>query len=366
MESRLARSFLPATAVLEMTYACNHACLFCSCPWEAPEGEFERKAEMDPDEWVRLIHHLGERGITSLAFTGGEPLLKRGMSDIIEAAAAMTVEHVETRDGRLVAEEGPPKLFLLSNGGPMSNEVLDLCSRHGINLSMSLPGLKTFPELTGGGDPENVLRWFRRAKDKGVGTTVNVTVTKLNLGELYETIAEGLLAGADNLLMNRFLPGGRGLANTELLLTLEEVREAIDVAERVLRESNRRGHLGTELPLCVVDPSAYTHLKVGTQCSAAKDFFVVGPSGHIRVCNHSPARLPRWTDLEAVKTHPYWHRYAMKRYLPKECSPCPSMAHCDAGCREAAHVYRGQVDGRDPLFENGCPLDAVILDRAAV
>ena len=33
--ARLAPSFLPATAVLEMTYRCNHACLFCSCPWYA-------------------------------------------------------------------------------------------------------------------------------------------------------------------------------------------------------------------------------------------------------------------------------------------------------------------------------------------
>ncbi|HEY3444957.1 MAG TPA: hypothetical protein VGK67_01285 [Myxococcales bacterium] len=42
--SRLAASFLPRTAVLEMTYRCNHVCLFCSCPWSAP-GEVWTMAE---------------------------------------------------------------------------------------------------------------------------------------------------------------------------------------------------------------------------------------------------------------------------------------------------------------------------------
>lgn len=74
--SRLARSFLPSTAVLEMTYRCNNACIFCSCPWERDGGKFELKYESNPDEWRSCIALLVHLGVTRLAFTGGEPLRK--------------------------------------------------------------------------------------------------------------------------------------------------------------------------------------------------------------------------------------------------------------------------------------------------
>ena len=90
-ESRLAPSFLPATAVLEMTYRCNHACLFCSCPWYAEDGDFDTRPELTADEWKSTIAKLCSMGCTDLAFTGGEPLLKEGIEDIIEFAAGLTV-----------------------------------------------------------------------------------------------------------------------------------------------------------------------------------------------------------------------------------------------------------------------------------
>ena len=43
-----------------------------------------------------------------------------------------------------------------------------------------------------------------------------------------------LVAGADSLLLNRFLPSGRGLSHPELMLTADDVRHAADVAEEVL------------------------------------------------------------------------------------------------------------------------------------
>jgi len=348
---RLAPSFLPATAVLEMTYRCNHACVFCSCPWYDERGGFDRREEMPIGRWKTAVAGLVSRGCVNFAFTGGEPLLKEGVEDLIEHAAGLTAEHIETVDGKLVSRMGPPGLFLLSNGKSMRQDVLDLCARHDVNLSMSLPGLTTFPDHTRAGvDAQHVLDRFRRAKDAGVKTTVGVTVTRRNLHELYETIAEALLAGADTLLMNRFMPGGRGLSHADdLVLNAEQIVEMLDVAEEVLRAANRKGSVGTELPLCVVDPSRYENLAVGTRCSAAREFFVVGPSGHVRVCNHSPVRLAHLDDVDSLRTDPYWRTFTQKDYLPSECEGCGDRRACDGGCREAAHISGGSVDSPDPL-----------------
>ena len=349
--SRLAPSFLPSTGVLEMTYRCNHKCLFCSCPWEAEGNGFPRYDELATREWKDCILKLCQMGVCNLAFTGGEPLLKEDILDLVAFAASCTTEHVETKDGSLVSWEAPPKLYLLSNGRAMTDAVLDTCRKFDVNLSMSLPGLRTFEYHTQGGDPNPILEWFRKAHEAGVRTTVNTTVTKKNLHELYETIAEGLLAGADTLLMNRFLPGGRGISHAdELCLSIEEIVTMLDTAEEVLRTANRYGSVGTELPKCIVDPTRYEHLSVGTRCSAALDFFVIGPSGYVRTCNHSPVRLEHVREIEKVKDNPYWKRFVFKDYLPKACSGCGEMLHCDGGCREAAHIVGGEVDSVDPVL----------------
>jgi radical SAM protein with 4Fe4S-binding SPASM domain len=349
-DRRLAPSFLPSTAVLEMTYACNHRCLFCSCPWLAEGNGFDVRPEMDGEEWRRVIETLCRMGVRNLAFTGGDPLLKEGIEDLIRFAAGCRVEHVRTEEGALVSRVGPPKLYLLTNGKALTEPILDLCSEFAIHLSLSLPGISAFHGLTGG-DPENVLRWFGRAKTRDLRTTVGVTVTRTNIDELYETLAEALLAGAETILLNRFLPGGRGIAHAaELALDAEGIVRMLDTAEDVLRTANRRGTVGTELPKCLVPDGRYERLEVGTRCSAAIDFFVVDPSGYVRVCNHSPVRLHHVSEIGKVKDHPYWRRFTRKEYLPGACRDCADMGRCDGGCREAAHIVGGEVDSLDPVL----------------
>ncbi|MFH0896109.1 MAG: radical SAM protein, partial [Bacteroidota bacterium] len=188
--SRLAPSFLPSTAVLEMTYLCNHKCLFCSCPWENKNGKFEIRKELTTEEWKQLIAKLCSMGITSFAFTGGEPLLRKDIFEIIKFAAAQTCEHIETKNEELVTEFRPPQLYLISNGTLVNEEVLDFCKEYNVHLSMSLPGLTTYKEHTGGvGSFENILHCFGEAKKRGMSTTVNSTTTAKNIFELYNTIA---------------------------------------------------------------------------------------------------------------------------------------------------------------------------------
>ena len=191
---------LPSVAVLELTYRCNHACRFCSCPWFA--GMLKPGPEMEIGEWKRLIEAYSAVGVTQFSFTGGEALLKEGCLELMDFASKR-------------AQAG-----LLSNGRAMTEDVLRFCAERGIHVLMSMPGLRSFAANTDSDTPvEHILSMFCRARELGCATTVGVAVTKLNLPELYETISAALVAGADSLLLNRFLPGGRGLSHPELMLT---------------------------------------------------------------------------------------------------------------------------------------------------
>lgn len=350
-------SFLPANAVIELTYRCNHSCLFCSCPWSRRDGVFERLPELGTEEWESILEMLCRSGVSAFAFTGGEALLREDCLRLLEYAASLRAIRTETVEGRLVTRETAPDIYLLSNGVPVTDTVLETLGRLGVKLSLSLPGLSTFRRHTGFDHADLVLGRFRRAGELGVPTTVNSTVTALNLHELRNTLTAAFLAGAGQLLMNRFLPGGRGLGNAEdLSLDAEQVREMLTVADDVLTRAGRTGTLGTEMPLCMVRGLDLKTLKVGTRCSAAVKFFVVGPSGHVRVCNHSEVRLHhvrRWREL---KDDDYWRTFAMRSYLPAECGGCRLKVDCDGGCREAAHITGGEVDSMDPILE-GFPMD---------
>ena len=62
-------SILPSVAVLELTYRCNHACRFCSCPWFS--DMLKPGQEMGIDEWKRLIETYSNVGVSQFSFTGG-------------------------------------------------------------------------------------------------------------------------------------------------------------------------------------------------------------------------------------------------------------------------------------------------------
>lgn len=330
-----APSFLPPLAVLELTYRCDHACRYCSCPWEWGD-DFPRLPEMGTGEWKGLIDTLCGLGVSSFGFTGGEPLLRNDCLELLAYAADREVSLVEEENGRLREKRVRPTVTLLSNGRPVRRNVLRTLARLGISLSLSLPGLETYAWHTGRPGAERVLGLFAAARKAGVRTTANITVTRKNLHELYETLSAAILAGAEQVLLNRFLPGGRGLGHLEdLSLSMRDLEVMVRTAEEVLEASGVPGATGTEFPRCVPGLPDLRRLKVGFRCSAVKHFFTVDPSGYLRVCNHSRVRVAHHTRWREASSHPRWRSFALGTFpLPAGCGACELRYDCDAGCPE--------------------------------
>ena len=332
------QAHLPNTAILELTYSCNHHCKFCSCPWDAPKSAYPKGKELTVPEWITAVDKLYDNGVEMFTLSGGEVLLKEGFKDIIR--------HIRTKG----KERGLNySMVLISNGLKMTEEYLLFFKEMNVHLSMSLPGYTTFEKHTGVDNADGVLHWFKVADDIGLETTVNITVTRLNYDELFQTISLGLINGAHDVLLNRFLPGGRGLSYmTELKLTAEQMNGMLDTAEEVLEYANKHGYTGTEIPLCVIkEADKYKHIHLGYQYSAAKEFFVIDPSGNIRICNHSPRIVGHIFDTPMINDIGYWNLFAQSDYQPEECSDCNFKQICDCGCREVAHILTGSPRKKD-------------------
>ena len=341
----------PPSAVLELTYRCNHRCIFCSCPWDAPDSKYPRGRELDFEQWKQAIDRLFDLGVQSFSISGGEATLKDCMPQIVEY---IREEGCRRREGF------PYPIVLISNGLNMKDEYLQLFKRCGVHLSMSLPGYSTFQEHTGVDNADGVLDWFRKAKEIGLNTTVNVTVTKKNIHELFETISMGLISGASSLLLNRFLPGGRGLVHMdELMLSQGQVNEMLSVAEEILSLSGRYGSVGTEVAACAIkDAGKYHRLRFGYQCGAAKSFFVIDPSGNIRTCNHSPKIVGHILNDPVIEDEAYWNLFAWSQYKPVACQSCRRLSECDCGCREVANILYGDPTAVDSSIVNKLSITA--------
>jgi len=180
-----------------------------------------------------------------------------------------------------------------------------------------------------------------------------LSLTNINYHELRKTLSYALIAGADSLLLNRFLAGGRGISyQDELSLSHDQIRGMLDTAEDTLAKTGRKGGAGTEIPFCVLKKYThlYKHLNIGFLCAAAKRFFVVDPCGIIRACNHSPRKTGHIFSEPLIDDVDYWNIFAGGNYIPQVCSHCTDISICDCGFREAANITWYHKDDQS---ENG-------------
>ncbi len=71
----------PLWLLAELTYRCPLQCPYCSNPLEfAREG-----AELSTAEWIEVFRQARELGAAQLGFSGGEPLLRQDLAELIEA-----------------------------------------------------------------------------------------------------------------------------------------------------------------------------------------------------------------------------------------------------------------------------------------
>lgn len=133
---------------------CNLRCTYCmpaeGLPW------LKRTEMLDTGEMIRLIRLAVEHlGVTNVRFTGGEPLLRQDLVDVIAATTRM---------------EGRPKTSLTTNGinlGRYSDQLVE-AGLDRVNVSLDTLDRDTFHELTRRDRMEDVLTGLEAAKSTGL------------------------------------------------------------------------------------------------------------------------------------------------------------------------------------------------------
>src|SRR5215467_5638334 len=88
--------YRPYALLAEITYQCPLHCPYCSNPVDASLREAARRSqsssysngELTTEEWKRVIREAAALGVLQIGFSGGEPLARRDLVELIRAARA--------------------------------------------------------------------------------------------------------------------------------------------------------------------------------------------------------------------------------------------------------------------------------------
>ena len=75
----------PLALIAELTHRCPLHCVYCSNPLELQA----RAVELSTDEWSRAFKEAAALGVLQADFTGGEPLTRPDILDLIRVARAV-------------------------------------------------------------------------------------------------------------------------------------------------------------------------------------------------------------------------------------------------------------------------------------
>lgn len=172
---------------ISLTPRCNLNCIYCH-----REGEVKSEKELSKEEIAEILRVAAKFGIRSVKFTGGEPLLREDIIDIIRSV--------------------PPGMesSLTTNGTILARYAQDLkaAGMKRVNVSLDSVNHETYKKITGRDDLDKVFEGISAALDAGL------TPIKINMV---------VLKGINDHEIDDFLAYIRG--NRDLILQLIELMD---------------------------------------------------------------------------------------------------------------------------------------------
>ena len=327
------------TFVFELTCRCNHDCLHCYNVWKNPAPY--PTGELATGETLAMLGRMLEQtGASLVTLSGGEPLLREDLFEIVDFLV-----------GRGVT------INLITNGTLLDEAAIERLTPEKISI-FELPLLSVDREIhdrlsraAGAFDAVTLaIANLKAARQRVVCVFVG---TRLNLPTWKETAELAIALGADGIMFNRFNPGGEGARHIdELQATPEELRDALAVANQMSEEYEFPTSCSIAMPPCLFDHEAYPRLSFGF-CSAGTDraYYTLDPLGHVRPCNHSTTILGNLRERSFAAMARSAAMRAFMRARPAFCSGCAREAECLGGCKASAEVCRGSAWSADPFLE---------------
>jgi radical SAM protein with 4Fe4S-binding SPASM domain len=323
--------------IFEITQRCNNDCIYCYNVWKNslryPSGEIATE-----NIKTLLAKAIKESGCRQITISGGEPLLRDDLPDIISFICEKNCSVGMISNGTLYDEKTAKEhiklgvsifeLPLLSAEREIHNR---LCRRN------------TFDKVT---------EAIANIKLHGGIVIVVFVGTKLNIDGFENMVELSLGLGADGIMFNRFNVGGEGTKHIdELLPSIEQVRQALDSAEELSQKYKVSISCSIAIQPCLIDTTVYENLSFG-YCAAGTDraYYTIDSLGNLRMCNHTPSIIGNLFEESFARLTSKDRITGFMEKRPAFCNGCPMEMTCLGGCKAAAEACYGSLSMEEPFL----------------
>jgi pyrroloquinoline quinone biosynthesis protein E len=338
----------PLALIAELTHRCPLHCVYCSNPRELEA----RTTELSTEEWSRVFQEAASLGVLQADFTGGEPLTRPDILDLIRAARA----------ARLYVN-------LITSGLPLDEARLEALVQAGLDhFQLSFQGAREeiANEISGTrahAQKLRVLEWLKRHR---IAVTLNFVIHRRNIEQLPEMLSLAESSSASRVEFANVQYYGWAFANRDSLLpTREQLTHSIDF----LKKAQER--LAGKIKVEYVVPDYYARFPKPCMGGWARKLMLITPSGEALPC-HAAKVIPGLA-FENVKNRnlgEIWEvsdafeRFRGESWMQEPCKTCDRRGLDFGGCRCQAFLLAGDATATDPvcsLAPQRPKVDAILL-----
>ena len=342
-----ASSPTPLALIAELTHRCPLHCVYCSNPLELAH----RADELPTETWTRVFNEAAQSGVLQADLTGGEPLAR---PDIVELVRAARVAGLYVN--------------LITSGMPLDESRLAQLVDAGLDhFQLSFQGAReeTANEISGTkahAQKLRVLEWLKKIR---VAVTLNFVIHGRNIGQIEEMLAIAESSSTTRVEFANVQYYGWAFANREHLLPS---RAQLDRSLEILKnaEERLRGKIRVEF----VVPDYYAKYPKPCMGGWGRKLMLITPTGDALPC-HAARVIPelRFDNVTQRGLREIWEsssafqKFRGEAWMQEPCRSCDRRAQDFGGCRCQALLLAGDPAATDPvcsLSPNRPKIDAIL------
>jgi len=322
----------PLALIAELTHRCPLHCVYCSNPMQLAEV----KSELSTDEWKHVFAQGGNLGMLHAHFTGGEPLARTDLVELVGAA----------RSAGLYTN-------LITSGIGLNEQRLQALVDTGldhIQISFQDSGEEPANWIAGAKAHQHKIELSRAIRRHKIAFTVNLVVHRQNLDHLEEMIAFIEQLHPERMEIAHTQYYGWALANRAALMP---TRTQLDRAVAIITQAEQR--LAGKIRIDSVVPDYYAKYPKACMGGWGRRLMLINPSGKVLPC-HAAEVLPglsfenvREKTLEWIwQESTSFRKFRGEEWMPEPCRTCERRTEDFGGCRCQAFLLTNDENATDP------------------
>ena len=323
----------PLALVAELTHRCPLHCVYCSNPLELTN----RSTELPTGAWTKVFREAVELGVLQADFTGGEPLVRTDILELIKCARAAGLY-----------------VNLITSGLPMDEAKLAALVAVGVDhIQLSFQGADepTAAEISNTkthGQKLKVLEWFKQHR---VAVTLNFVIHRRNIHQIPEMLVIAESSSATRIEFANVQYYGYAFANRGNLLP---TRAQLDTSLAQIKDAQER--LKGKIRIEYVVPDYYAKYPKPCVGGWGQKLMLIKPDGQALPC-HAAEIIPnlKFANVKDFSLQEIWEsseafqKFRGQHWMQEPCKSCDRREIDFGGCHCQALLVTGDATATDPV-----------------